>query len=594
MFKNMTLQMRMITAFMFIGFIVLIVALLGWSGNIRLSKHIDTLGNNSLPSVIGLWKINEGQTQIESSERALLNPQVTLEQRQAELFRIKSAWKQIDEGFKQYETTPRIEEEAKEYKQLQTDWNTWKQDHEAFLQINQEFEKQGVLNPFERQLKLQLQGRANTADMANAKNASNIFAQLNQRSVNNRVSFEAATKLLLSIIKINEDQGVKAEKEAMNDVSTTTFWILIGLAAGPLTATLFGVYFSNTIAKPLGAKIAKVVGVAQRISTGDLTTQIQPSKDRDEIGKLLTAFRAMSQNLNSLILQVQQSGIQITTSATQIAASGRQLEATVTEQLASTNEVAATAREIAATSTHLVRTMDQVGQTSQATGHAAGESQQDLMHMEKTMRKLAAATDTISDKLGVISEKANNINTIITTITKVADQTNLLSLNAAIEAEKAGEYGMGFAIVAREIRRLADQTAVATLDIVNMVKDMQSAVSTGVMEMDKFTKEVEQGVEDVQQISTKLESIIEQVQVLTPSFEEVNEGMEAQSQGAQQISEAMVQLSEASSQTVDSLREINGAIGQLNNAAQGLRHEISRFKVAKDVPRKRGMRSSVA
>lgn len=97
--------------------------------------------------------------------------------------------------------------------------------------------------------------------------------------------------------------------------------------------------------------------------------------------------------------------------------------------------------------------------------------------METTMRQLADSTGSISARLGLISEKANNINGTITTITKVADQTNLLSLNAAIEAEKAGEYGLGFAVVAREIRRLADQTAVATLDIESMVRDMQSSVS---------------------------------------------------------------------------------------------------------------------
>lgn len=166
------------------------------------------------------------------------------------------------------------------------------------------------------------------------------------------------------------------------------------------------------------------------------------------------------------------------------------------------------------------------------------------------------------------------------TIIKVADQTNLLSLNAAIEAEKAGEYGTGFAVVAREIRRLADQTAVATLDIEMMVKEMQAAVSTGVMEMDKFTQQVKQSVADVGNISNKIESIIFQVQTLTPSFQQVSSSMEAQSQGAVQISDAMVQLSEASSQTAESLREINGAIAQLNDAAQGLRQEISSFKVA--------------
>ncbi|MBD2774160.1 methyl-accepting chemotaxis protein [Iningainema tapete] len=580
MFKNMTLQMRLMSAFMFLGVIVLIIALMGWHSTAELSKNIDTLANNSLPSVMGLWQVNEGQTQIESSERALLNPKLTQAQRQAEITRINQAWEQIDQGFKLYETTSRSAEEDKVYKQLQISWGKWKQDHEEFLRLNQEFERKGILNPFEKQLELQRSNQASSSEMEAAKNAGIALNLLSERSLDNRVSFEQATKLLLQDIKINEDTATQAKKESANAVSQNSFWILVGLIIGPVTAGIFGVYFSKTIAKPLGAKIEKVVGVAERISTGDLTTQVQATEDRDEIGKLFAAFRTMSENLNSLIHQVQKSGIQITTSATQIAASGKELEATVTEQLASTNEVAATARQIAATSSQLVRTMDQVSKTSHTTAYAAGESQQDLMYMEKTMLKLADATSTICTKLGIISEKANNINSIITTITKVADQTNLLSLNAAIEAEKAGEYGMGFAVVAREIRRLADQTAVATLDIEGMVTQMQSAVSTGVMEMDKFTKEVEQGVEDVRNISTKLESIISQVQAVTPRFEEVSEGMEAQSQGAEQISEAMVQLSEASSQTAVSLREINSAIAQLNDAAHGLRQEISRFKVA--------------
>jgi methyl-accepting chemotaxis protein WspA len=155
----------------------------------------------------------------------------------------------------------------------------------------------------------------------------------------------------------------------------------------------------------------------------------------------------------------------------------------------------------------------------------------------------------------------------------------LLSLNAAIEAEKAREYGLGFAVVAREIRRLADQTAVATLDIESMVKEMQSAVSTGVMEMDKFTKEVVRGVEDVGIIGMQLGQIIEQVQSLSPRFETVSEGMEVQSQGAQQISDAMLQLREASVQTAEALRETNRALEQLNEAAQNLRQETSRFQV---------------
>ena len=135
------------------------------------------------------------------------------------------------------------------------------------------------------------------------------------------------------------------------------------------------------------------------------------------------------------------------------------------------------------------------------------------------MRQVMDAAGSINAKLAVLNEKAGNINQVVTTITKVADQTNLLSLNAAIEAEKAGEYGRGFAVVATEIRRLADQTAVATYDIEQMVKEIQSAVSAGVMGMDKFSEEVRRGMQEVQQVGGQLSQIIQQVQALAPRVE---------------------------------------------------------------------------
>lgn len=195
------------------------------------------------------------------------------------------------------------------------------------------------------------------------------------------------------------------------------------------------------------------------------------------------------------------------------------------------------------------------------------------------MRHIMDAAGTISGKLAVLNEKATNINAVVVTITKVADQTNLLSLNAAIEAEKAGEYGLGFAVVATEIRRLADQTAVATYDIEQMVKEMQSAVSAGVMGMDKFSEEVRRGVDEVRQVGAQLTRIIQQVQALTPRFEAVDEGMQSQSTGAQQITEALSQLSESARQTADSLRNSSIAIEHLNEAARDLQSGVARFKL---------------
>jgi methyl-accepting chemotaxis protein WspA len=216
-----------------------------------------------------------------------------------------------------------------------------------------------------------------------------------------------------------------------------------------------------------------------------------------------------------------------------------------------------------------------VGETAACaeTGHT------ELGGMETAMRQLAKSTAAISSRLGMISERANKISTVVTTINKISDQTALLSLNAAIEAEKAGEFGKGFSVVAREISRLADQTAVATEDIEGVVREMQSSVSSGVMEMDKFSEEVRRRVEEVNGIAGQLGRIIDQVRALGPEFEAAREGVNAQTEGAQQISEAMVQLAQTADQTRESLGEFKGATEQLNAAVQGLQGQVSRFKV---------------
>jgi methyl-accepting chemotaxis protein WspA len=322
-----------------------------------------------------------------------------------------------------------------------------------------------------------------------------------------------------------------------------------------------------------------ILEAVNKAAAGDLTADLSGFNGTDTADELAHGVQAMINSLNQLVSQVQQAGIQVTSSATEIAATANQQQATVTEQAAATQQIMATATEISATSRELASTMHEVASVADQTAHSATDGQQALGSMEATMRQMNEATASITSKLAVLSEKASNINTVVTTITKVADQTNLLSLNAAIEAEKAGEYGLGFSVVATEIRRLADQTAVATWDIEQMVKEMQSAVSAGVMGMDKFSEEVTRGVQDVQQISGQLAHIIDQVQTLTPRFETVNEGMQSQTLGAQQISEGMVQLNEAAQQTVGSLRQSSVSIDSLKEAAQDLQQGVSRFNI---------------
>jgi methyl-accepting chemotaxis protein WspA len=555
--KKQSMESQLKLAFLGMGGLAMLVALLGLRTTTSLSSHINGLGKNYLPSVDALWKINEGQTQIESSANAILTPGSTTLERQQQLRRIDSAWKQINAGFKQYEALNSSPEERQIYSEFKQSWSAWESVHKEL------FQAVSTLGNSPIPAEASPQGKA-------------IFALSAQETKN----FDTATEDIIKVIDYNRTAGEEAAVAGQQEGRTSLFWSIVALVAAPSIGWLAANYFTRTIAKPLGARISEVVSVAENVAGGDLTRNVPDSEDGDELGKLQNAIHVMVDSLGSLVRQIQSSGVQITTSTTEIAASGKQLEATVAEQLASTNEVTATAQQIAATSMNVVRAMDDVKDKAIETADSASHSQQDLDQMEKVMRDLVSATATITSKLDVMHEKANNINTVVTTITKVADQTNLLSLNAAIEAEKAGEYGTGFAVVAREIRRLADQTAVATLEIEQMVKEMQGAVSIGVMEMDHFSKTVTSAVEDVVRISDQVELVIEQVQDLTPKFEMVGQSIEEQSQGAQQISEAMQQLSQGSQQTSDALRESNRALELLDDSTQALRTEISRFHVA--------------
>jgi methyl-accepting chemotaxis protein WspA len=375
---------------------------------------------------------------------------------------------------------------------------------------------------------------------------------------------------------IRENKAVADQEIANIDNAVDTAKVIMGISllVAVLAAGLCGLLLMRAIMAPMN----RIVQILEIMRTGDLSSRLNLDR-KDEFGAVETGFNDMMTELTSLVSQAQRSSVQVTTSVTEIAATSKQQQATATETAATTTEIGATSREIAATSRDLVRTMTEVSTAADQASVLAGSGQQGLARMEETMHSVMGAADLVNAKLAILNEKAGNINQVVVTIVKVADQTNLLSLNAAIEAEKAGEYGRGFAVVATEVRRLADQTAVATYDIEQMVREIQSAVSAGVMGMDKFSEEVRRGMSEVQQVGEQLSQIIHQVQALAPRVLMVNEGMQAQATGAEQINHALVQLGDASSQTVESLRQASFAIDELSQVAVGLRGGVSRFKV---------------
>lgn len=347
-----------------------------------------------------------------------------------------------------------------------------------------------------------------------------------------------------------------------------------------IVSTIIGFFVGLKLIKSITEPLARMTGAMKQIMKGDLSSQLA-NQSQDEFGLLIDGFNQMVDYIGLLVKQIQQAGIKVTSSITELAATTKEQEATANEHAATTSEIAASSAEIAATSSSLLTTMKRINSLAKNTAYATEAGHSGLVKINKIMVSVDEATGIIVDKLSILNEKAANVATVVKTINKVADQTNLLSLNAAIEAEKAGEYGAGFAVVATEIRRLADQTAVATFDIEQMVKDVQSSISSAVMGIDKFAKDVRHSIGEIRESSDTLTGVIEQVEVLMPQVRTMNDGIEGQSLGAKQISDAISQLNEAAQQTAESLSQNSNTVDQLQQAAQGLQAAISQFKLSR-------------
>ncbi|MDG2381419.1 MAG: methyl-accepting chemotaxis protein [Pirellulaceae bacterium] len=381
------------------------------------------------------------------------------------------------------------------------------------------------------------------------------------------------------------------DKRTANDVKTKStrvrhyariaLGLTIGTAAFALVAFLTLVRLTVT---PIRAMIERLKDIAE--GEGDMTQRVDESR-RNELGELGHWFNTFIQMVHDILCRVKRTSETVATAAGEIAGASRDQQAMVGDFSASSGQIAAAIKEISTTGKELAITLKEVSQIASESAVIADTGKNGLSNVESNIQALLESTRSISSKLNVIDERSEGINQIVTTIVKVADQTNLLSVNAAIEAQKAGEYGVGFRVVAHETRRLADQTAKATLEIEQDVGETQSAVSEGVAEMDRLKTRVGELVAATSVLSEQLGTIIEQVHTLTDRFESVNEGMSQQSQGTLQINQTMTSLTGNADRTASSSAEFASAAEQLREATVTLQNEIERFKLMPgDSPRR--------
>ena len=361
----------------------------------------------------------------------------------------------------------------------------------------------------------------------------------------------------------------------------TNIVIIIGIC-GLAALWLLSFFMVRRLITPIG----QFTHLASSIAYGDLRYSMEELSKLEkhekslitrEYAQLFDSFLRMTSSLNALISRSQDASAQLNTAANKMADMTKQWEGVLSAQVIATNEANVASKEISENAGGLAKATDGLNQSTAKSAAIAKDGKVALVDIQMTMQEMRNSYTDIVENLQHMKEKTNNITNVITTITLLANQTNLLSLNAAIEAEKAGEYGRGFSEVARQVRRLADQTAVAVLDIEKMVGEMQSVVGRGVNFMTQYAQKNQQSSEKIFRISEDLGVIIDSVHKLGPQFEVTNQGMQNQSRAANQISMAMEQITDEAKRTLVTLREFQRETRELNEGAANLLRELSRF-----------------
>ncbi|TSI11466.1 methyl-accepting chemotaxis protein [Lysinibacillus sp. BW-2-10] len=390
---------------------------------------------------------------------------------------------------------------------------------------------------------------------------------------------------------------------AKDSVSLTRTITFAAIIIGILIGLFIIAYVRRTITKPL----VDVVDAANIIADGDLTQEPLRIKSQDEIGQLSTAFNKMKGNLQTLLKNVQESTEHLTIAAEELSASTEEMTATSEDMASRVSETAEIAQTSAASANESARAMDEtatgvqkiaestqvLNQNALDTAQTAKQGSSTVERAKNQMHHIKDSTTLVNDLVQKLSKQSEEIGHITQVITNITDQTNLLALNAAIEAARAGEHGKGFAVVADEVRKLAEESKVSATKIVELTNIIKADTENVEKAVSNSLHSVSEGVEIINLSGEAFSSIQRAIHIMNEQIEDISAASQQISASAEEVSASVQEISNSAviasdhTQTIAAAVEeqtatmvgVNNVAVELADKSVGLQQLIKQFKV---------------